>query len=77
MAALENAIITLCPDLDKRNAQMSVHSVVAQLVHIIHLRIILGVEQSHLATNSDIERAIDHIVKFSAAGIRACEKGKE
>ena len=76
MTALEEAIIALCPDLDKRDVQKSIHSIVGQLVHVLHIKTMFeGVSES-IAIN-DIDETIDHIVKFSAAGIRAFAKGNQ
>ncbi len=75
MAALEKAIAAVCPHLDKRNVQMSIHSIVGQLIHVMHAKAMLEGGQGRAIATFDIDEAIDHIVKFSAAGIRAFAKG--
>ncbi len=76
MAALEEAITAICPNLDKRDLQMCIHSIVGQLVHVIHIKTMFEGGQGAIAT-LEVEEAIEHIVKFSAAGIRAFAKGNQ
>jgi AcrR family transcriptional regulator len=75
MAALEDALAVICPQLDKHSAQMSTHSIVGQMIHIVHLKVMLGDQAAQTIAAINLDEAIDHIVKFSAAGIRACIKG--
>ena len=75
MTAMEEAIAVLCPNLNKHDAQMSVLSITGQLVHIMQVRVLFEGAQGHSIASIDIDEAIDHIVKFSAAGIRAFAKG--
>ena len=77
MAAMEDAIVVLCPNLSRHDAQMGVLSTTGQLVHIMQVRVLFEGAQGHYITSIDIDDAIDHIVKFSAGGIRACEKGHQ
>ena len=76
MTAFGEAIITLCPDIDKSDVQKSIHSIVGQLVHVMHIKTMFEGAPGAIATN-DIDETIDHIVKFSAAGIRAYSKGNQ
>lgn len=76
MTAFEEAIITLCPDIDKRDVQKSINSIIGQLVHVMHVKTIFEGVQGTIAAN-DIDETIEHIVKFSAAGIRAFAKGSK
>lgn len=77
MAAMEDALVALCPDLNKHDAQMSALSITGQLVHIMQVRVLFEEAQGLSITSIDIDEAIDHIVKFSAAGIRTFAKGNE
>ena len=76
MNAFEEAIITLCPGLDKRDVQKSINSIIGQLIHVMHVRTMFEGVQGTIAAN-DIEETIEHIVKFSEAGIRAYAKGNQ
>jgi AcrR family transcriptional regulator len=73
--AMEDAIAVFCPNLNKHDAQMSVLSITGQLVHIMQVMVLFEGAQGHSITSIDIDDAIDHIVKFSAAGIRAFAEG--
>jgi len=73
--AMEDAIAVFCPNLNKHDAQMSILSITGQLVHIMQVRVLFEGAQGHSITSIDIDDAIDHIVKFSAAGIRAFAEG--
>jgi AcrR family transcriptional regulator len=85
MAAMEDALVVLCPNLNKHDAQMCVLSITGQLVHIMQVRVLFegapGLAsgesrggQGHSIASIDIDEAIDHIVSFSAAGIRSLAK---
>jgi AcrR family transcriptional regulator len=75
MAAMEDALAVLCPNLNKHDAQMSVLSITGQLVHIMQVKVMFEGSRGHAIVSFDVNDAIDHIVKFSAAGIGACTKG--
>jgi AcrR family transcriptional regulator len=70
MNALEEALRAVCPNLDKLTAQMCIHSVVGQLIHVAHINAMFEGEQGRVLAPFDTASAIDHIVKFSAAGIK-------
>ena len=74
--AILGALLTVCPNLDKGHAAMSVQSMIAQLSHVSCAHeIFVGAGPDELPL-LDINRAVEHIVKFSAAGIRAYAKGQ-
>jgi AcrR family transcriptional regulator len=75
--AMENAITAICPNINKHDALMSVLSVTGQLVHIMQVRVLFEGAQGHSIASIDIDDAIDHIVKFSAGGIRAFAEGNK
>ena len=68
------ALMQLCSAIDETKAHLAIHSIVGQLVHIIHMQKMFGPEERTVFI-TDIKLLLDHIVKFSAAGIRAYEKG--
>ncbi len=72
VTAMHKALVKTCPDLDESKILPVVFSVIGQLVHLIRIRTMLEQGSDDLSMqifNSD--EAINHIVKFSAAGIRA------
>jgi AcrR family transcriptional regulator len=77
MTAMREALVQTCPELDGSKILLVVFSIVGQLVHLVHVKEML--EQSGDGLNLpvlDSSEAINHIVKFSAAGIRAYSEGK-
>lgn len=77
MTVVRTALMQTCPDLDESIIPLVTFSLVGQLVHAVHIRAIFeqGGEDLDLPI-FDLVKAIEHIVKFSAAGIRAYAEGK-
>lgn len=77
MTALQQALIKVCPGLSEANARLAILSVVGQLVHTVCAETML--EQSNYPQMPKFELAevVRHIVRFSAAGIRACAERKK
>jgi AcrR family transcriptional regulator len=65
--ALMAAMAQVCPDLPKHEAQLCVHSLVGQLVHIVHLERCLP----NVEGRWELPEMVDHTVRFSVAGIRS------
>ena len=68
------ALIKLCPALDETKSQFIIRSIVGQLLHTIQVQRMFASEDKTNIFVTDIDTIVDHIVKFSAAGIRAYEK---
>ena len=75
LTAMEEAIATICPNINKYDAMMCTISLTGQLVHIMQTKVLFEGAQGHSITSINIDEAIDHIVKFSVAGIMAYAKG--
>jgi TetR/AcrR family transcriptional regulator, regulator of cefoperazone and chloramphenicol sensitivity len=75
LTAMEEAIVVICPNINKHDALMCTLSLTGQLVHITQAKVLFEGAQGHSITSINIDEAIDHIVKFSVAGIRAYAKG--
>jgi AcrR family transcriptional regulator len=72
MTAMHKAIMKTCPDLDESKVLLVIFSVIGQLVHVVHVKTMFEQGGDNLGLPVfDSNEAIDHIVKFSAAGIRA------
>lgn len=72
ITAMHKALVKTCPDLDESKILLVVFSVIGQLVHLIHIRTMLEQGGDDLDMPIfDSDEVINHIVKFSAAGIRA------
>lgn len=77
MVAMRKALVKTCPDLDESKVPLVVFSLVGQLVHLVHVKAMLEQigDDSHLPI-FDTTETINHIVKFSIAGIRSYTKRK-
>jgi len=73
LTALQQALAKVCPDLGRAKAMLVIHSVIGQLLHVVHL-FNLG-DEAKLPRPGLVEM-VEHIVEFSAAGIRAAVKDK-
>lgn len=71
--AMVNALTSACPGLQPKDALLCLHSLIAQLIHLIQARKILADDHPIL----DTEGALEHVLKFSAAGIKATAGGKQ
>jgi AcrR family transcriptional regulator len=77
LTAMEEAIAVICPNIDKQDALMCVISLTGQLVHIMQTKVLFEGAEGHSIASIDIDKSIEHIVKFSAAGTRAYAKGEK
>ncbi len=71
---LLKALSVVCPELSKQNALLSIQSLAAQLARIAMTQNLVSDEEFKKSPLSDLELNLKHIVKFSAAGIRAYTK---
>ena len=76
MTALQQALIRICPGLDGVKARLAILSVVGQLVHTICAETMLKHSDNPEMPKFDLTEVVKHIVKFSAAGIRAYAEEK-
>ena len=76
MTALQRALMRICPRLDELKARLAILSVVGQLVHTICAETMLEQSNHPGVPEFELSEMIRHIVKFSAAGIRACAEEK-
>jgi AcrR family transcriptional regulator len=72
ITAMHDALMKTCPDLDESKILMVIFSLVGQLVHLVHVKTMLehGGDDLNLPV-FDSNEVIEHIVRFSTAGIRA------
>lgn len=92
LSAMRNALAKACPELPESKVPLVVFSLISQLLHIIRLKTMFGSmdacprreashEGEHNRGDENLPRfepseVIDHIVAFSAAGIRAYAGGE-
>jgi hypothetical protein len=71
---LLGALKIVCPELSQQDALLSIQSLAAQLARIATIQNLVSDENIKNSPLSDLELNLKHIVKFSAAGIRAYTK---
>ncbi len=76
MAALQGALAKTCPGLEKSKARLVILSVVGQLIQALHTKTMFEHTDNPELPKFDLTELVNHVVKFSAAGIRAYAEGK-
>jgi AcrR family transcriptional regulator len=76
LGAMRKALGKTCPELQQSQVPLMIFSVVGQLIHVIRVRTMFKQSDRPELPIFDLTEAVDHIVAFSAAGIRAAAKGK-
>ena len=74
--ALRQALLRVCPQLDPAKTTMCIFSLIGQLIHLVQLKEMFEKDEKMNVLMYDFEQAINHIVEFSAAGIRASFREK-
>ena len=76
LSAMQQALAKVCPDLPESKVPLVVFSLIGQLVHTIRVKMMLHSMDNEALAMFEPEKVIDHIVAFSAAGIRAYAGGE-
>ena len=76
MTALQEALVKTCLGLEESKARLAILSVVGQLIHTVGAKAMFEQSGKPELAKFDLTEVVDHIVKFSAAGIRAYAKEK-
>jgi AcrR family transcriptional regulator len=71
MQSLEQALTRICPQLDQTKAKLAILSIVGQLMHAAGTMTMFAQSGEQQVPKYDVAEIIEHIVAFSAAGIRA------
>jgi AcrR family transcriptional regulator len=71
MAAMTQALTAVCPWLSEANARVVILLLVGQLIHTVCARELFESSDSEDLPRLKLEDLVDHIVRFSAGGIRA------
>lgn len=72
---LAAALVPACPGLDLETARRCTYSLVGQLVHFMRLERYFDDTAEEATGRLPMPEVIDHVVRFSAAGIRAAAAG--
>lgn len=75
MQSLAEALRRICPWLEDGRTQLIILSVVGQLMHAVMARGMFERSGHTEIVEVDLGAMVDHIVRFSAAGIRAYQNG--
>jgi AcrR family transcriptional regulator len=76
--ALSEALLKICPGLDPNNVPMVIFSVVGQLLmHTVCVKEMLEGSNHPELSKIDLDKIVNHVVAFSAAGIRGYAKGAD
>jgi len=76
LQSLGKGVAKLCPGLEQKKIVLSIISLISQLVHAVHINELIDVDSSAGIPAPNMTEMIDHIVEFSAAGIRAAIQEK-
>ena len=76
MAAMQKALARTCPGLDESKVPLVVFCFVGQLIHAIRVKAMFDEGDNTGLPIFNLGDAVEHIVKFSAAGIRAFAEDK-
>ena len=69
---MKEALLQICPGLSDAAAELCIHSIVGQLVHIIQAQELFeGMDKATLPV-LDLPNAVKHVVRFSVGGIKGC-----
>jgi len=74
--AMQNALVKIYPVLDKSKVPLLLFSIIGQLVHLIRVQTLFDQSCPLQLPGFDLSEAVNHIVKFSVAGIRAYTEEK-
>jgi AcrR family transcriptional regulator len=76
MSALGDALTRICPPLAQCNVRLIILSIVSQLIHTLCAQGMFEESGHPEVPKLDFPELVDHVVKFSAAGIRAYASGE-
>ena len=74
--AMRSALVKICPGIDESKIPLIVVSIVGQLLHVLHVKAIVEQINNMAIPKFDLAQSIDHVVKFSTAGIQTYVEGK-
>jgi len=74
MNALQKALVKTCPGLEQLKARLAVLFIVGQLIHTVVAETMFEQTDNPNIPKFDLSEVLNHIVEFSAAGIRAMAK---
>ena len=76
MGAVRGALLRACPGLEEPRIPLLIVFLAGQLMYVVHVKTMFDKTELAEMPAFDLNEAVDHIVKFSAAGIRAYANGE-
>lgn len=77
MGAIREALLKACPGLEESRIPLLIIFLAGQLMHVVHVKAMFDHAETTEIPPFDLNEVVDHIVKFSAAGIRAYSNGEK
>jgi len=72
LGVMQKALAVICPKLQASQVPLVVFSIIGQLIHAVRVKTMFEQSDRPNLPIFDLAEMVDHIIKFSAAGIRAC-----
>jgi AcrR family transcriptional regulator len=72
MGAMHQALLKVCPELKESKVPLVMFSIAGQLAHVAHIKSMMEHVDSDDMPVFDLGQYVEHVVNFSAGGIRAC-----
>jgi len=67
---MREAFLVVCPELSRMEADLCLHSIVAQVINLMQAQDLFKGHNKEEMPLMDIEKSVEHIVKFSIGGVR-------
>ena len=74
---MRQALLVVCPELNRTNADQCLHSIVAQLLNLLQAQDLFKGLNEEQVSLLNIEKSINHIVNFSIGGIQQYLEAKK
>lgn len=71
IAAMSEALSRTCPGIDRSRIPLVLFSISGQLIHAVRIKAMFEQSTDAQIPDLNMDEAVEHIVKFSAGGIRA------
>ena len=72
MSIMKGALSQICPGLKDVEAELCIHSIVGQLIHVIQAQELFEGMDKTTVPVLDLPEAVNHIIRFSVGGIPKC-----
>ena len=78
LRSMREALTNFCPSLNEQEIVFCIISIIGQLIHLIHIREWgIGNDESTGFVLPEVSEWVEHVVKFSTAGIKSYTNDRE